>query len=356
VEVARKGVSIVVHPGTYREDIDSLYKNLHLIGMNPDHPEGGPGAVIEGTGTGPVVHFRGSDSDSSLTGFIITGGNGGPAAALYCDGASPVISHCLIVGNRTTDPDGAVVLCRDSQAVLSNCTIADNDGGLQGAGLVLLDSNVKVTNSIFWGNSPREIITRGTSQPSIRYCDVQGWWADYGNLHSDPLFAAPGHWANATNPNVVLTPQDAQAVWIAGDYHVKSQAGRWDPLRQAWVRDAANSPCLDSGETTTPVGNEPAPNGGRINMDAYGGTDEASKSPHGNASSQAYHSGDGNSAGRNYGRRLTETEEVCKFRISRDLREESWDGRCRGRIIDPTTKGRGPATWQFPLTSACVLL
>jgi hypothetical protein len=40
-----------------------------------------------------------------------------------------------------------------------------------------------------------------------------------------------------------------------------------------------SSPCIDAGDPTQPVLEEPAPDGGRINMGAYGGTAEASKSP-----------------------------------------------------------------------------
>ena len=65
----------------------------------------------------------------------------------------------------------------------------------------------------------------------------------------------------------------------SGDYHLKSQAGRWDPNSQSWVQDYVSSPCIDSGNPGCPLGDEPDPNGNRINMGAYGGTAEASKSP-----------------------------------------------------------------------------
>ena len=35
---------------------------------------------------------------------------------------------------------------------------------------------------------------------------------------------------------------------------------------------------IDAGDPNSPVGKEPEPNGGRINMGAYGGTSQASKS------------------------------------------------------------------------------
>jgi len=45
------------------------------------------------------------------------------------------------------------------------------------------------------------------------------------------------------------------------------------------VIDGITSPCIDAGDPSSPVEDEPEPNGGRINMGAYGGTAEASKSP-----------------------------------------------------------------------------
>ncbi|GAG52121.1 unnamed protein product, partial [marine sediment metagenome] len=78
-----------------------------------------------------------------------------------------------------------------------------------------------------------------------------------GNIDADPLFA------DAAN----------------GDYHLKSQAGRWELGSQSWVIDDVTSPCIDAGDPGTPVGLEPLPNGGIINMGAFGGTAEASKSP-----------------------------------------------------------------------------
>ena len=77
-----------------------------------------------------------------------------------------------------------------------------------------------------------------------------------GIINYDPLFADPNN----------------------GDYHLKSQGGRWDPNSGSWVIDEVTSPCIDAGDPNTPIGNEPFPNGGIINMGAYGGTTEASKS------------------------------------------------------------------------------
>ncbi len=279
IEVAAADSSILVESGTYRENIDFLGKNLRLMGGGPDDPQRSPYPVIEGAATGPVVRFtHGERLSCLLSGFVITGGKGQPAGAIHCAGASPTITHCLIVGNRATGPEGAAVYCAESWAVLTNCTMADNYAGERGAALTLVDSNVTIVNSILWGNRPDEILSFGTSEPSVRYCDVRGGWWDVENLNLDPLFARPGYWADPNDPNVALGPQDSRAVWVPGDYHLKSRAGRWDPDLRTWVQDDVTSPGIDRGDRTYRPGDEPPPNGGIINLGAYGGTTQAGKS------------------------------------------------------------------------------
>jgi len=63
-----------------------------------------------------------------------------------------------------------------------------------------------------------------------------------------------------------------------GDYHLKSQAGRWDAGTQGWVKDDVTSPCIDAGDPDADYGDELWPHGQRLNMGAYGGTSEASLS------------------------------------------------------------------------------
>jgi len=61
-----------------------------------------------------------------------------------------------------------------------------------------------------------------------------------------------------------------------GDYHLLSERGRHWPEHDVWVLDKVTSPCVDGGEPTIDPSNEPMPNGGRINMGAYGNTAYAS--------------------------------------------------------------------------------
>ena len=175
-----------------------------------------------------------------------------------------------IVGNRSTEPHGAAIACTNSRVLLDHCTIADNYAGQQGAALRLVNSEVSLTNSIVWGNHPGEILLDILSYASIAYTDIGSGNTGLGNLNTDPLFARRGYWVDLSDP---------QAVWMEGDYHLQSQAGRWDPITGTWTRDDVTSPCIDAGNPMGPVGPEPAPNGGRANLGAYGTSTQASKSP-----------------------------------------------------------------------------
>ena len=63
-----------------------------------------------------------------------------------------------------------------------------------------------------------------------------------------------------------------------GDYHLQSQAGRWDPNSNDWVVDVNTSPCIDAGDPNSDWTGESWPHGSRINLGAYGGTPQASMS------------------------------------------------------------------------------
>jgi hypothetical protein len=76
-------------------------------------------------------------------------------------------------------------------------------------------------------------------------------------LYADPLFADAG----------------------GGDFHLQSRTGRYDPALQDFITmDTNDSPAIDFGDPAAAVGDEPEPNGGRLNAGLFGGTAQASKS------------------------------------------------------------------------------
>jgi hypothetical protein len=89
-----------------------------------------------------------------------------------------------------------------------------------------------------------------------------------GNIDTDPYFFRLGYWDWQPWP------------WelVEGDYHLLAECGRYWPEQDIWVLDGLTSPCVDGGDPTVDPSDEPAPNGGCINMGVYGGTAYASMS------------------------------------------------------------------------------
>ena len=63
-----------------------------------------------------------------------------------------------------------------------------------------------------------------------------------------------------------------------GDYHLASERGRYWAEHDMWVLDKVTSPCVDAGDPAIDPSGEPDPNGGRVNLGAYGQTAFASMS------------------------------------------------------------------------------
>ena len=209
-----------------------------------------------------------------------SGDTGGGICNLYSP--SMTSTHCIFTGNFTVLEGGAMYV-EESSATITNCTFASNSAAYGGA--IACDyyysywgfgSDLGISNSIIW-NETDSIYNNDDSSITISYSDVKkpgsSAWQGIGNINKNPQFADPNN----------------------SDYHLKSQAGRWNPRSQIWVLDDVTSPCIDAGDPASEIGDEPAPNGERINMGFYGGTSEASMSSSGetpppdpNANSNAY--------------------------------------------------------------------
>ena len=289
----RAGDKIVVAEGTYHEDIDLMGRNLTLNSTDPDNPAVVAATIIDG-GNRVVTFANGENADCILSGFTITGGsrgiyctnnvfpkidkctvtkNTGSGIELY-SGGNPALTNCAIISNGRSGiemrPRRAGRFTYYNSPQVSNCIIAANGGHglLRGLPTItnctiagnlksgIQDSIPTVTNSIVYFNGD------GTAQivniiGTVTYSDVQGSFQGTGNIDADPLFADPAN----------------------GDYHLKSQAGRWHPGIETWISDDMTSDCIDAGDPGSAIGLEPSPNGSVINIGAYGGTAQAGKSP-----------------------------------------------------------------------------
>ena len=131
------------------------------------------------------------------------------------------------------------------------------------------------------------------------YCNIEGGLPDVAPIGVAPVVWQHnlGHDLSNHIPSFVDAGAWQGATFIEGDYHLKSQAGHWDSRSESWVPDAVTSPCIDTGDPMSPIGLEPFPNGGGVNMGAYGGTVEASKSYFGKPICETIVAGDLNGDG-----------------------------------------------------------
>jgi probable HAF family extracellular repeat protein/parallel beta-helix repeat protein len=178
----------------------------------------GSGATILEAPLGYAVTFHlGEDANSVLRNVVIR--NCG-LAGIVVSGSSPKITNVTVVNNRIG--------------------IAHFSWGAP-----------DISSSIFWDNAEADLI-----ECAARYSCVQRGGGGEGNIIANPLFA------------------DA----AMGDYHLRSERGRYRATTKEWILDDVTSPCVDGGDPAVNPSGERMPNGGRLNMGAFGGTYYASMS------------------------------------------------------------------------------
>ncbi|MBP7053596.1 MAG: right-handed parallel beta-helix repeat-containing protein [Phycisphaerae bacterium] len=163
-----------------------------------------------------VSFFTAEGSDSVLQNFVITHSDVG----VFVVGSSPTIR---------------------------NVTVAGNDFGIAAYN----GANPTIVNCILWDNANGDL-----HECQAMFSCIQQGLEGQGNISDDPLFADR----------------------TGGDYHLLSEKGRYVSTYGLWAFDDRTSPCVDAGDPEADVAAERLPNGGRINMGAFGGTPEASMS------------------------------------------------------------------------------
>jgi predicted outer membrane repeat protein len=246
----------------------------------------------------------------TLTGCIfkknLAGRDGG---GIYNDHANSILTNCLFGGNLATEGGGvyhAGYHPRNTMT-LANCTFSSNCS-LNGNSVACdsyqqeYPSILEITNCIMW-DGPDGIWNNDGSAIRVNYSDIEGGEAScydpcdmiewgVGNIDVDPYFVEVGKWVDANDSNTVVEPNGPNAVWVDGDYHLKSEGWRLDMNFDSprWRYDYVTSRCIDAGNPGSPLGGElltiPGDPGHiwgenlRINMGAYGGTPQASMPPY----------------------------------------------------------------------------
>jgi len=302
INAASLGDTVLVAEGTYLENIQFDGKNIILTSTDPLDSTVVANTVIDGNGARSVVMFDSTEEESCvLSGFTIRNGRAEAGPGIR-GGSEELHTHATIQNNVISGNTGvglqpvyggAVAFC---DGAIQNNTISDNSGDYgYGCGLIacngtirhnlitrnsgrggLVDCNGTIVNNRICGNLTSGVgHCNGTFQnntvagnagtglyscsATIRNCIIWGNRTLPGRQigsSSEPSYCCIQDWTGGGTGNIRLAPHFVDTE--NGDFHL-----------QSW------SPCVDAGDPASAFSEEPQPNGGRVNMGAYGNTPEA---------------------------------------------------------------------------------
>ncbi len=271
-------------------------------------------------------------SSPTIIGCTINGNKATITGGGIDSGASePNIFNCIIFDNSAS-AGGGINCYYPGVTKVTNCTIVANSAEYFGGAVhSWSDSNACIENSILWANSAADGAELGLQQAgmaTIAYCEVQDGsqgaydpceqlaWGS-GNINIDPCFvlfdhngdpnlwdfhliSSDGRW-NSTFYKVDLNKDGIinlidfarlARIWMqegilaedlnnngavdTNDLGLLAQYYLVNRLEGGWISDEMTSPCVDAGDPNSDWSGEPWPNGKRINMGAFGGTEQAS--------------------------------------------------------------------------------
>ena len=114
---------------TYSESLQFTDKKITLTSSEPGIPAS---TKIDGGNTNTVITFNPGDADSTISGFTIQNGNATDGGGVYCDGASPTITGCVISDNDASNNGGGLYIS-DGSVTLTETVFKDNQANSGGA-------------------------------------------------------------------------------------------------------------------------------------------------------------------------------------------------------------------------------
>jgi hypothetical protein len=194
------------------------------------------------------------------------------------------LARSVVAKNGTVTNGAGIVLADNSAIALVNSVLWDNFDGFSVNG-----STLTATNSALGASYPNGRIFSfeiGAS-PSVVQADYNNYYVQSGALLAqqrqltggDIYFQFVQDWVNATSNDVHTLSHNPLFVDSTNlVFYLMSGSGRLTESGSL-TNDMLFSPMIDAGNPASVWTNEPAPNGARVNIGAYGGTPQASRSP-----------------------------------------------------------------------------
>lgn len=194
----------------------------------------GPGrTVLDGTGLNAAVSFEANvgQHPAGLEGATVAAAGG----CVQIDTGDVHLAHVVI---RDCRQDG-VTVAAGATATITNATLVGNGNAVHSAGSARIKNSLLTANQVALLAEPNATLASTYNDLFGNQNDYQGTAAGTGDLAAQVAFA---------------------------------------DLSRRDLRLTQTQPTTDQGDPSDEAGSEPAPNGGRINLGAYGGTAEAETS------------------------------------------------------------------------------
>lgn len=147
IDAANNGDTIIVAPGTYRENLNFKGKSITLKSSNPLDSEVVASTIIAGNNFGPVIVVNSGETGAVIQGFTITNGTYGFNAI---DGGIRVVGASVTISrNIITDNVGPGIHLENA----TNCVIEYNAISANSSGISIADSSAEIVGNIVSNNS-----------------------------------------------------------------------------------------------------------------------------------------------------------------------------------------------------------
>jgi len=227
---ALPGSVITLGAGMY-----TVTETLHVRGGVSIQGAGAGRTTLDASGLTVGISFDGTDAGhrTGLDGVTLTGAE--TCASVASGATGVVLSHVVVRDCRTT----GLAVAATGGADVVNATLVGNGTGVSAAGSTRIKNSLLTSNGVALSSAASGVLTSA-------YNDLFGNQADYAGLQAG-------------------TGDLALAVTFAD-------------LANHSLRLVVAQPSTDRGDPADAVGDEPAPNGGRVNLGAFGGTADAEAS------------------------------------------------------------------------------
>jgi len=261
IDASRTGDTIHVQSGSYTGPVVISKDNISLIG------DGAILTVSDAVNSGAAFDITGRNN-IHIQGFTLQNGQSDFGGGIDINNSTNVtIKANVLIGNTANISGGGIAITGTSSSItILNNVLANNTAGTSGGGIYVdtTGTNIELINNTIAGNtSPNSGIHVENGTPTIRntiLCN-NGPGDLYGVSDTAISYSliCDGTY-DGINNNITGNPKFVDTG--NNNYHL-----------------TACSPAVDAGDPADDYSQEPARNGARINMGAYGNTPEAEVSP-----------------------------------------------------------------------------